>query len=282
MARPLRILAPGLSYHVTARGNRRMAIYDDDRDRRAFLDVLARVVELHALVCHAYCLMTNHYHLVVTTPSASLSVAIKQLNGPYAQWWNRRHGHVGHLFQGRFSAQVVQDDDYLRTVCRYVVLNPVRAGIVDEVQDWPWSSYRATAGLEVPPRFLQPAVLWPQLSGDDLAAAVRRYRGFVADQRAVGMKPPADTVLGDASFVALFDDWRRRASQEVPRREREVRPALEGLFAGVVTRAARNAQVAKARHLGYPLTAIARHLSLNRSTISKIVAAVERDVGARS
>lgn len=121
VARPLRIQAPGLTYHVTSRGNRGMTIYCDDRDREEFLEALARTVELHGLVCHAYCMMGNHYHLVVTTLDANLSKAIKHLNATYAQGWNRRHGVVGHLFQGRFDARIIQEDTYLLTDRKSVV-----------------------------------------------------------------------------------------------------------------------------------------------------------------
>ena len=112
MARPLRIQAPGLTYHVMARGVSRTSIYIDDEDRRRFLSILADVVKQYALRCHAYCQMTNHYHLTVTTSEANLSRALHQLNGDYAQWWNWRHDHAGHLFEGRFKDQVVQDDKY--------------------------------------------------------------------------------------------------------------------------------------------------------------------------
>ena len=111
------------------------------------LALLADVVQRYALRCHAYCEMTNHYHLAVTTTEANLSRALQQLNGDYAQWWNWRHQRVGHVFQARFNAQIVQDDAYLVNVCRYIVLNPVRAGIVCSPELWPWSSYRAMAGL---------------------------------------------------------------------------------------------------------------------------------------
>jgi REP element-mobilizing transposase RayT len=130
VARPLRIQAPGLTYHVTSRGVRRATIFCDALDRQRFLALLADVVDRYALRCHAYCEMTNHYHLAITTTDANLSRAVQQLNGDYAQWWNWRHERVGHVFQGRFNAQVVQDEAYLWTVCRYIVLNPVRAGMV--------------------------------------------------------------------------------------------------------------------------------------------------------
>jgi len=273
MARPLRIQGAGLSYHVTARGNGRMAIFLDDQDRHTFLELLARVVESHGLECHAYCMMTNHYHLVATTTEANLSKAVKQLDGPYGQWWNRRHGHVGHVFQGRFKAQVVQDDTYLLTVCRYVVLNPVRAHLVHAPEQWRWSSHKATAGLATVPPFLRPETLWRYLGDGDLKTAVLRYREFVRAPEADSVKIPADPVVGDLEFVDRFKMWRARASREVPRRERQHPVALETLFAGAFTRATRNAQAARAHALGYRLAEIARHLDVHPTTVSKMVRA---------
>src|SRR5512135_2619432 len=179
MARPLRIQAAGLTYHVTARGSGRMVIYRDDEDRDRFLELLARVVESHGIICSAYCLMTNHYHLVLTTTSANLSGSVKQLNGTYGQWWNRRNDRLGHVFQSRFFAQVVQDDAHMLAVCRYVVLNPIRADLVRSPEEWPWSSYRATAGMSAVPPFLRPDDLWRLLASAPGAAASLGYQAFV-------------------------------------------------------------------------------------------------------
>lgn len=273
MARPLRIQAPGLTYHVTARGTGRMEIYRDARDRRKFLRVLSLVANSHDLDCHAYCLMTNHYHLVMTTAAANLSAAVRNLNGMYAQWWNRRHDRIGHVFQGRFGAQIIQEDAYFLTVCRYVVLNPVRAGVADTPEDWSWTSYKSTAGLERVPAWLNPHTLWAQLGDDDPAAACARYRAFVAAAAGSVTKLPALPVLGDANFVKRFSAWRSRASREVPRRALATRPSLESLFAGAVTRAARSVQAFAAYRQGYSMARIAHYLGLHASTISKMIAA---------
>lgn len=143
MARPLRIEYPGALYHLTSRGNARASIYADDRDRRRFLDVLGEVVESYRWCCHAYCLMPNHYHLVVDTPLANLSRGMRQLNGLYTQRYNRRHSRVGHVFQGRFKGILVERESHMLELARYVVLNPVRAGIVGAPEDYAWSSLRA-------------------------------------------------------------------------------------------------------------------------------------------
>ena len=125
-------------YHVTARGDRRESIFDDDTDRQAFLDILGQVVEQFSWLCYARCLMNNHYHLFIQTPNANLSKGIRQLNDLLTQTSNRRHGRVGHLLQGRFKAILVDSDAYLLELARCVVLNPVCAGMVKRPDKWAW------------------------------------------------------------------------------------------------------------------------------------------------
>jgi REP element-mobilizing transposase RayT len=271
MARPLRIQAAGLTYHVTARGVRRMNIYLDTVDRRRFLAILADVVERYALRCHTYCEMTNHYHLAVTTTDANLSRAVQQLNGDYARWWNWRHHHVGHVFQARFNAQVIQDDAYLLNVCRYIVLNPVRAGMVVTPEQWYWGSYRATAGLARLPSFLDCNRLLELLSPHNPVEGSDQFRRAVLEADAQALTLPRDTILGDDAFVARFQPYRERASREVVRREGRRR--LDAIFQGAVTRASRNAAIVTAAREGYALAEIARYLQVHRSTVSKVVAA---------
>ena len=138
MVRPLRLEFPGAVYHVTSRGNAREPIFADERDRAGYLAVLGSAVARHNWLCHAYCLMGNHYHLLVETPDGNLSLGMRHLNGVYTQEYNRRHGRVGHVFQGRFKAIVVDRDSYLLELCRYVVMNPLRAGMVESPDDYRW------------------------------------------------------------------------------------------------------------------------------------------------
>jgi REP element-mobilizing transposase RayT len=246
-----------------------MAIYLDDRDREMFLSLLARAFDIHGVECHAYCLMANHYHLVVTTNEPNLSSAIQHLNSPYAQWWNQRHSRPGHVFQGRFGAQVVQHEAYLLTACRYVVLNPVRAGLVSCPEQWQWSSYRATAGLEAVPPYLQPEVLWHTFGTSKVEHACRAYRRFVAmgDERRL----PCEPVLGDERFQQLFADHRRAGDHEMTRRERRSRPPIARLFAGAVSREARVGGASAAFAHGYSLREIARFMGLHYTTVSRMV-----------
>jgi REP element-mobilizing transposase RayT len=137
-----------------SRGNGKMRIFLDDADFRQFVYLLGQVVEEFAIDCWNYCLMPNHYHVTLQPTQPNLSQAIRRLNGVYGHWWNRRHQRVGHVFQGRFKAQIVDRDGYLLALSRYVVMNPVRAGLVDAPEEWIWSSYRATAGLDPAPAFL--------------------------------------------------------------------------------------------------------------------------------
>ncbi|MEM8500941.1 MAG: transposase [Pseudomonadota bacterium] len=147
MARPLRIEYAGALYHVTSRGNARADIYFDDADRRQFLALLDDTCAEFHWMCHSYCLMSNHYHLLVETGRPTLSSGMRFLNGTYAQRFNKRHQRVGHLLQGRYKAILVDSEPYLLELARYIVLNPVRAGMVHAAEEWPWSSYRATVGL---------------------------------------------------------------------------------------------------------------------------------------
>jgi putative transposase len=214
MARALRIQGAGLSYHVWSRGVGRMTIYLDETDRVRFLDIFGDSVVAHNVCCHAYCLMTNHYHIVITTDEPNLSHAIHQVNSRYAEWWNGRHRRPGHVFQGRFGAQVIQDESYLLTACRYVVLNPVRAGLVTSPEQWRWSSYRATAGLDEAPPFLQSDLVWRLLGSDQRETSCSRYREFVVGNDSVQQPLPRRLVLGNASFVERFQVQRETASRE--------------------------------------------------------------------
>ena len=155
MTRPLRIELAGGVYHVTSRGDRRENIYFCDADRRAWLELLGKVCERFNWMCHAWCQMSNHYHIVVETVEGNLSQGMRQLNGVYTQHINSAYQRVGHVFQGRYKGILVEKESYLLELARYVVLNPVRAGIVDDPQQWSWSSYAAMTGEKQAPPWLQ-------------------------------------------------------------------------------------------------------------------------------
>ena len=179
MSRPLRVEFAGALYHVTARGNAREKIFLDDADRQTFLELLAREVRQQHWRLYAYCLMSNHYHLLVETPEANLARGMRRLNGVYTQAFNRRHGRVGHVLQGRYKSIVVDKDSYWLELCRYLVLNPVRARMVEKASAWRWSSYRATAGEIKAEDWLEVGPIVAQLGGHSA------YRRFVTQGKGV-------------------------------------------------------------------------------------------------
>lgn len=272
MARPLRIEYPGALYHVTSRGNAREAVFLEDADRYLFLHQLGEVVEGHRWQCHAYCLMTNHYHLLVETPEANLSRGMRRLNGQYSQRFNRRHERVGHLLQGRFTGILVERESHLLELARYVVLNPVRAGMVAAAEDYPWSSLRATVGLSPGPSWLTPGGLLARFGSPS------RYLEFVREGVGAGSPWTArrGALLGSEEFVERLAGRLEltAAEREFPRKERLVhREPLEALFPSAVTRdrSLRNHRIRELTRSGrYTAAEIGRHLDLHYSTVSRI------------
>ena len=209
MTRPLRLEFPGALYHVTSRGDRREDIYLDDLDRQRFLDLIGETCQRFNWRMHAYCLMTNHYHLVIETPEGNLSRGMRQLNGVYTQRFNRRHRRVGHVFQGRYTAILVDRDAYLLELGRYVVLNPVRARMVKTASQWPWSSYRAMIGKTNTPDWLETKTVLGQL-GHHKKTAQQRYIYFVKEGKglpAIWENLTQQIYLGDEHFVTRMQDY---------------------------------------------------------------------------
>jgi putative transposase len=165
MAKVLRIEFPGAVYHVTSRGNRRERIFVDDDDRRRLLAFVKQAMERYDAAVMAYCLMGNHYHFVLQTRRANLARVMRHINGKFSQAFNRRHGLVGHLFQSRYNSILVDRDAYLMALCRYVELNPVRAGLVAAPSDWVWSSYAAHVGSDATSTWLDTEALHGHLLG---------------------------------------------------------------------------------------------------------------------
>ena len=278
MARPLRIEYDGALYHVTSRGNERKAIFKHDGDRKMFLDMLAQVNKRFHWICHAYCLMDSHYHLVIETPDGNLSKGMRQLNGTYTQAYNKRHARVGHLFQGRFKGILVQKDSHFLEVCRYVVLNPVRAKTISHPRHYKWSSYQATAGI---------AYAHPSLTADEIlghfgqrrAAAREEYREFIQDgidSRSIWEELEAQSLLGVEGFAEGLRHLvaEKQQMREIPKGQRFAgRPTLEKLFARRISdKTARNQLIEKAvNEFGYSQMQVAAFLDLHYSTISRIL-----------
>ena len=276
-------------YHVTSRGDRREDIYHDDADRQAWLGVLAQVCKRFNWTVHAYCLMSNHYHLLVETPDANLSAGMRQLNGVYTQLTNRAHGRVGHVFQGRFKAIVVDKDNYLLELARYVVLNPVRAGMVQDPGQWPWSSYSAMLA----PGWM-PGADWlatdkllayfaPDQQSLDREQAQQRYISHVRE--GIGLPSVWDDLsgqvyLGDEKFVNKMGAMAEQSPQgaragrsrlEIPHAQRRpVRLPLEAYAAQHPDN--RNAAIQAAFATGnYTMAQLAEHFGLHYTSVSRIV-----------
>lgn len=236
MARPLRPEFAGACYHLTARGDRQEPIFEDDEDRIVFLDLLAKEVLQQGWVLYAFCLMGNHYHLLLETPAPNLVQGMRRLNGVYTQAFNRRHNRVGHVLQGRYKSILVDKDSHLRELCRYVVLNPVRAKMVAAVQDWHWSSYLPTAGKTACPVWLAAAAVLA-LFGQGVRAR-RAYERFVAQ----GLKEPSpwdglkgQIYLGSEAFRARMQkQLSGKSPRGIPRRQLEpARPSAQAVVRAV-------------------------------------------------
>jgi REP element-mobilizing transposase RayT len=289
MARPLRIEFPGAHYHVTSRGDRREAIFLDDDDRRAFLDLLAQSLLRFDAAVLAYCLMGNHYHLVLVTRAANLSALMRHLNGVYTQRFNRRHDKTGHVFQGRFKAILVDRDAYLLQVCRYVELNPVRAGLVPAAGAWPWSSHRANAGQAPVPPGLDCETLHalvPGTTAGSASASPVPVQAHAAWSDWVHSSPGGplwesglrqQIFLGDQRFVEQMQTSaaaRSAASPEIPRPQRSLQRSLADWLQRCSSReeAFRQAHVTS----GMTMSAIAREAGLSVSRVSQLIARAEK------
>jgi REP element-mobilizing transposase RayT len=274
MTRPLRLEFEGALYHITSRGDRRENIYETDADRQGFLSLLARICEKYNWTCHAYCLMSNHYHLLVETPEANLSKGMRQLNGVYTQDFNRRNHCCGHVFQGRFKSILVDKEAYLLELTRYIVLNPVRAGMVQRAQDWPWSSFRATIGLVKKSDWLQDD--WPLSAfGKNKTEAIRHYIKFVVDgmnRAPIWADLKHQIYLGDEHFIdnvqSLIDP--NKDLSEIPSPQARPPPKLINEYLSLEKN--RNQAIARAYQSGgYTLKEIASYFNLHYSTVSVIV-----------
>jgi REP element-mobilizing transposase RayT len=293
MARPLRLDHPGAIWHVTSRGNERREIYRTDDDRQSFLALLAESVVKHRWILHAWVLMANHYHLLVETPEPTLSTGVKRLNGRYAQNFNRAHHRVGHLFQGRFKAILVERESHLLELVRYIVLNPVRCGAVAHAGDYAWSNYRATAGLASAPDWLETGWTLAQFAPGSRAELCSRYRLFVADGRGARPNPWEDLVgqiyLGRERFCERMQKLAEPhlADREFPASQRQpVRASFEAIVALVATAFGETAESIRRRshrpsrkalaHLasteaGLPLVAIGQWMKLTGRAVGHLV-----------
>jgi len=214
MARPLRIEIEGAFYHVTARGNERRPIFLIERDFTRFLDRLERIYERYGVLIHAYVLMSNHYHLLLETPRGNLTAALHDLNTAYTNYFNRRHDRVGHLFQGRYRSILVDKDNYLLELSRYIHLNPVRAGMVRRPEVYRWSSYGSYLSSRSSPEWLQREDVLGQMD-KNLAKGRRKYRRFVEEGLGREIRDPLEEVIGGIALGGerFWEGLRKRLEQ---------------------------------------------------------------------
>ena len=263
MSRPLRIEVPGGHFHITSRGNHQKPLFLDDADRQRFLMLLRRNSVRLKWVPVTYCLMGNHYHLLVQTREPNLAAGMRDLNGRYARYFNARHGQIGHVFERRYRSSLIQTDRYLLAASRYIALNPVRAGLVAGPEDWPWSAHRTlvcgeTDGLTDPGALFGTIAQGP----DD---ARREYGRFVLADAPDPPYDPRKPIVGDAQFIRTHAPT-ERPGPEIRKAAWELqRPSLEQLAAS----ASRDEFFRQARLEHYTLTEIARSAGCSRETVRR-------------
>jgi putative transposase len=278
MARPMRIEFPGAVYRITARGNEHKKVFLNDRDRETFLKTLQQVKDRFHWLCHSYVLMDNHYHLLIETVEANLSRGMRQLNGTYTQYFNRRHSRVGHLFQGRFKSILVEKADCLLEVSRYIVLNPVRAGMAVKAEEWPWSSYRATIGMEELPQFLTADWLLGQF-GPNKKQALAEFKQYI--KKGIGVEYPTESlqaglILGSERFVERVQGLIEAKIEflEIPRPQRCAthKNIAEICYEGARKGANRDELIYQSyvRH-GYTMKEIADYLKVHYASVSRSI-----------
>ena len=275
MSRPLRIELAGGLYHVTARGNRRETIFENDVDRQEWLQLLGHVCERFNWRCHAYCLMDNHYHIVIETAEANLSKGMRQLNGVYTQYFNRQHHKVGHVFQGRFKGILVEKDSYLLELSRYVVLNPIRAGMVNDIEDWNWSSFLLMCHQCEVPSWMETDWILSQFS-QNRKDAIAQYINFIRD--GIGLPTiwgeiKKQIYLGSDNFVRdMLEDIEKSnlENKEIPRLQRRAIAKSLAEYENVSIN--RNEAIRVAFASGaYTMKAIGNYYGLHYTSVSRIV-----------
>jgi len=238
--RSSRVQFPGAFHHVYSRGNGKQNIFEDTSDRNLFMRLLESTICDCSWICHSFCLMQNHYHLLLETPEAMLSEGMQFLNGVYSSLFNKKYGRVGHVMQGRYHSPLVTNDGYFLELLRYMALNPVKSGFVEDPGQWNWSSYRGLSGLSPAPTFLRRDFVLNMFSSS-ANKAEQEYMTFVRERL-------ASARLG---FITH-------------------RPPLGELFVDVQDKHQRNKAIAAAHHdYGYSLTEIAEFLDKSRSAICR-------------
>jgi REP element-mobilizing transposase RayT len=268
------------------RGNRKALIFEDDRDRRQFLRIMIEEKRTHSVDVCGGCQMGNHFHLVVTTPNGNLSDFVGAFEGRFADYSNWRHGNVGHLFQGRFRDVVIEDDVQLLTALCYVFLNPVSAGLVTRIEDYRWSTYRATVGLDPVPHYLSLEWLETLYSGEPLVEAQRRFRELMNEAQPVFAHFRRHDAEVDPDAVKRVIQSYVGAKLRVGTLPRLYRTALRAPLSELFPPGVKGAELARSIYEarvvhGYKVAEIAIHLRMHRATASRIFRAICKSRGAR-
>ncbi len=271
MARPLRIEFPNACYFVTSRGNAGQRIFLNSDDGKLWLSAFESVCFRFGWICHAYCLMANHYHIVIETPEPNLSAGMRQLNGVYTQSFNRKNNRSGHLFMGRFNSVVFQKEKYLKPLIRDALTNPVRKGFVKNPIQWKWSSCRISAGNETSP-FM------------DSEATSRIFGGFAGFETFISEQPESGVwddlrhqiYLGDSEFIKSASGFASGSSKEIPFRQKAGTGSMASFTEGI---ADRKEAIFKAYQSGaFTMKEISDHFGIHYSTVSRVVSKYEREV----
>lgn len=263
-------------YHVASRGNWGKSIFTDDQDREIFLELLFDTIERYNLICHGYCLMGNHYHLLIETPDSNLSNGMAWLNREYSRKNNKRHGRRGHLFQGRYKAILVEKDEHFIELTRYLALNPVRAYLVDNPGKWNWSSYALIINGSLPREHICEEFALSFFSSDKRQARIL-LREFVEEEsnHLEYCETDEEIVFGSQKFKEEVNAHikEEEAFLGVPKKQRfTCRPTLDEIFCGEYSRTERDERLHEAVvNYGYKLKEVADHLGIHYTTISKIL-----------
>ncbi len=294
MARQLRIEYPDACYHVTARGNERKDVFTNERDREKFLSYLESAVVRYGAVIHAYCLMNNHYHLLLGTPCGNLSQVMQHINGAYTNNFNAKRKRSGHLFQGRYKAILVEADAYAMELSRYIHLNPVRAGISVAPEEYRWSSYRDYVGLRESPAWLSTEFILG-LVGIAIEDAQTQYRQFVdclsdeSEQESPLAGVRATMILGREDFVAEIQARHiavKQPDRNVPAlRQLADRPAIDRIINAAIGEFGEDEHLAKKaaiylshRHSGARLREIGERFGVKESAVSQASRRFQREL----
>lgn len=275
MSRDLREEIAGGTFHVMNRGNRKVLIFEDVQDRLKFWRIVCRQLQIHGVVLCALCLMGNHFHMIIVTPHGNRADFVGAVESEYATYINERYGYVGHLFQGRYVPITIEDDVQLLTALCYVFLNPVNAGVAETIEDYKWTTYRATVGFEQTPRAVSLKWLETLFPGIPIPDAQRRFHTLMQEAKPVvayfatqdwdvepdALKRVVRSYVGDNLRIG-----------KLPRRYRTaLRPALVEVFPPGVSRSALGPAIYQARvEYGYRLTEISRHLRMHPEAVGKI------------